>query len=183
MKVYTKTGDKGETSLVHGERVGKDDLRVISYGNIDEVNSYVGHLRELLKDDKTRKELEKIQNELFNLGGLVSCSSEKRLEYKLPKIEEKNIKFLEERIDEYTKELPELKNFILPGGSVEASVAHICRTVTRRLERSLYEYSRKYPTEIDQLYLSYVNRLSDYFFVLGRYINLKLGKSEVEWKK
>ena len=174
LKIYTKTGDKGETSLIGGQRVKKSDLIVEAYGTLDELNSFVG----LLKDKYYRFKdiLEKIQSNLFIIETIVASGegSEKR---KLPEIKEDEITFLEQQIDLMTNELPPLKNFILPSGHEVVSLCHICRTITRRAERAILR-SENY-TDIS---LKYINRLSDYFFTLSRFIAKDYGIKDVIWK-
>lgn len=180
-KVYTKTGDKGETSLVGGTRVKKSDLRIDLYGEVDHLNSFLGSCVTNLKSDELVEELELIQNLLFDLGGNFACEAEKREQFKLPQFEEKHVKWLETRIDEMNKSLPELKNFILPGGSQAGAMAHICRTTCRKVERLLIEFVVENPSEAPKCSQEFLNRLSDYFFVLARYINKTEGKSETTW--
>lgn len=170
MKIYTKTGDKGQTSLGSGERVSKASLRVDAYGTVDELNSHIG----LLRTESTDPQLSAIQNELFNLGTHLATKS--------PKVDIKDdaSTALEREMDRMTSDLPELRNFILPGGSRPAALAHICRTVCRRAERlviALHEAE-----SLDVKSIVYLNRLSDYFFVLARYLNLKANADEVIWK-
>ncbi len=178
MRIYTRTGDKGKTSIIGG-RVDKDDTRVEAYGTVDEVNCFVGQAiteldGEIFKD--VLADLEKIQHELFDCGGDLANVLEKR-ELKLQK---ESIDYLETRIDEYTAEAPELERFILPGGSKPAASIHIARTVTRRAERlvvKLVKADQKTP----ELALKYLNRLSDYFFALARVINCRMQVKDVEY--
>lgn len=172
MKVYTKKGDKGYTSLLSGERVSKTDIRIDAVGVLDELNSFVGLLRsEMFESD----ELEKIQWTLFNAGALVIKDDEK---YKLVEITEEDILFLERSIDKMQSELPELKNFILPKGSRAVSTSHLCRTVCRRAERTLIQLNS---IESNEIIVKYLNRLSDYFFVLSRYIGHTQNINETIW--
>jgi cob(I)alamin adenosyltransferase len=178
MKIYTRTGDKGQTSIIGG-RVDKDDTRVDAYGTVDEVNCFVGQSIAELDSDHFQdvlEELEKIQHELFDCGGDLANVSTKR-EYKL---KEESITFLEERIDEYIKEAPELERFILPGGTKAAASLHIARTVTRRAERLVVSLIKK-EENVAPLALRYLNRLSDYFFALSRVINYRLNVKDVEY--
>jgi cob(I)alamin adenosyltransferase len=178
MRIYTRTGDKGKTSIIGG-RVDKDDTRVEAYGTVDEVNCFVGQAiteldGEIFKD--VLADLEKIQHELFDCGGDLANVLEKR-ELKL---QQESIDYLETRIDEYTTEAPELERFILPGGSKPAASIHIARTVTRRAERlvvKLVKADQKTP----ELALKYLNRLSDYFFALARVINCRMQVKDVEY--
>jgi cob(I)alamin adenosyltransferase len=173
-KIYTKTGDKGETSLIGGQRVKKSDIIVEAYGTIDELNSFIG----LLKDKYYRFSdvLERIQNNLFIIETIVASGegSEKR---NLPITKEEEIYFLEQQIDFMTDQLPPLKNFILPGGHEAVSVCHICRTVTRRAERAMLRTEN-----YNDIALKYINRLSDYFFTLSRFIAKDYGARDVIWK-
>jgi cob(I)alamin adenosyltransferase len=178
MKLYTRTGDKGKTSIIGG-RVDKDDIRVEAYGTVDEVNCSVGQVMTEL-DEVTFKDvlvdLEKIQHELFDCGGDLANISDK-VEFKL---EKETIEYLEKRIDEYIQEAPELERFILPGGTKPSASIHIARTVTRRAERlvvTLMKNDEKTP----ELALKYLNRLSDYFFALARVVNYRLNVKDVEY--
>jgi cob(I)alamin adenosyltransferase len=178
MRLYTRTGDKGKTSIIGG-RVDKDDIRVEAYGTVDEVNCFVGQVMteldgEVFKD--VLADLEKIQHELFDCGGDLANISDK-IEYKL---QNDAIDYLEKKIDEYIQEAPELERFILPGGTKPAASIHIARTVTRRAERlvvSLMKTDEKTP----ELALKYLNRLSDYFFALARVVNYRLNIKDVEY--
>lgn len=182
MKIYTKTGDKGKTSLSSGERVLKSALRVNAYGTVDELNSYIGFLRTFkppLQPD-TDDLLFKIQNELFTAGTHLSSTQIKsemsiKLNPQLPLD-------LETAMDTMTQELPPLKNFILPGGHVSAAQAHVCRTVCRRAERLCVELNENEPSPALNEIILLLNRLSDYFFVLARHLNIKTQHEEVIWK-
>lgn len=179
MRIYTRTGDKGQTSIIGG-RVDKDDLRVHAYGTIDEANSFVGQAMTQLSQEKFSDilaELEKIQHELFDCGGDLST-----VDGKLPyKVTKEMVEFLEGRIDEYIKESPKLERFILPGGSPAAATIHLARTVTRRAERHIVSLGRV--ETINEIALQYVNRLSDYFFALARVINVREGVKDVEYER
>ena len=178
MRIYTRTGDKGKTSIIGG-RVDKDDTRVEAYGTVDEVNCFVGQAiqeldPQLFKD--VLDDLEKIQHELFDCGGDLANVTEKRV----IKLQQESIDYLEKKIDEYIKEAPELERFILPGGSKPAASIHIARTVTRRAERLVVKLV-KADSKTPELALMYLNRLSDYFFALARVINFRLNVSDVEY--
>lgn len=178
MRIYTRTGDKGKTSIIGG-RVDKDDTRVEAYGTVDEVNCFVGQAiteldTEIFKD--LLDDLEKIQHELFDCGGDLANVSEKR-ELKLQK---ESIGYLEKKIDEYIAEAPELERFILPGGTKPSASIHIARTVTRRAERLVVKLL-KADSKTPELALQYLNRLSDYFFALARVINHRLNVKDVEY--
>ncbi|AZB43378.1 cob(I)yrinic acid a,c-diamide adenosyltransferase [Bacillus sp. FJAT-42376] len=181
MNLYTRTGDKGQTSLIGG-RVDKDDIRVEAYGTLDELNAIVGHAMTLLTEEKYTdifKELEKIQHELFDCGGDLASvlSADKRQDKTGPDM----IVFLENRIDEYVKEAPPLERFILPGGAQAAAVIHLARTVARRAERRIVTLQKH--SEINEHVLKYINRLSDYFFSAARVINFRAGAKDVEYER
>lgn len=179
MKLYTRTGDEGKTSVIGG-RLDKDHIRVEAYGTIDEVNSFVG-LAVTQLDEKLffdiRTELVKIQHELFDCGGDLAILSTK---YPF-KATDEIITFLEERIDAYIIEAPKLEKFILPGGSQAAATVHVCRTVTRRAERLVVQL-QKIDT-INPIVLKYLNRLSDYFFAIARVINHRYEVKDVEYER
>ncbi|OIK12504.1 cob(I)yrinic acid a,c-diamide adenosyltransferase [Bacillus sp. MUM 13] len=178
MKIYTRTGDKGKTSVIGG-RIDKDDIRVESYGTVDEVNSYVGQAVTELDPSvfgDVLEDLEKIQHELFDCGGDLATVSDKAPK----KLAPESIDYLEERIDKFIEEAPELEKFILPGGSKPAASIHIARTVTRRAERLVVSLI-KTDSSVSELPLQYLNRLSDYFFALARVINFRLGVKDVEY--
>jgi cob(I)alamin adenosyltransferase len=179
MKIYTRTGDAGETSLLGGTRVPKHHLRIECYGTIDELNSFVGVVRAGYYEEKVEKVLDTIQNNLFTIGSHLATDPAKT-NVKIPQLDESEITALEEEMDAMDKVLPELKNFILPGGSVEVAHCHVARCVCRRAERLVTHLS--YNEEVNPLALKYINRLSDYLFVLGRYIAHKTGKKEIPWK-
>jgi cob(I)alamin adenosyltransferase len=178
MKIYTRTGDKGQTSLIGG-RVDKDDVRVEAYGTIDEVNCFVGQAMAELDPgifQDVLEDLEKIQHELFDCGGdLANISSKRQL-----KLTAEAIEYLEKRIDEFIEEAPKLEKFILPGGSKPSASIHIARTVTRRAERLIVRLMKQDP-DVPELALKYMNRLSDYFFALARVVNYRLGIKDVEY--
>ncbi|MEP4533645.1 MAG: cob(I)yrinic acid a,c-diamide adenosyltransferase [Cyclobacteriaceae bacterium] len=178
-KIYTKTGDKGSTSLLGGKKVSKSHERIEAYGNIDELNSFVG----LLKDHpdveaKIGQQFYWIQEHLFTIGSLLATESDFK-GFELPQVSEIHIKQLEVWIDKYTAELPELKNFILPGGHQAVSLCHVCRTVCRRAERSIIKLAAD--EEIGPNIVPFVNRLSDYFFVMSRKMAQLLKVSETPW--
>ena len=180
-KVYTKTGDKGTTSLLGGTKVSKDDWRLEAYGTVDELNSFIGLLSDSMignirSFDKSLSQLDTIQNTLFIIGSCLSYDSLGKERMKLQEISDSNITELENWIDEMDSNLPELKNFIIPGGSQIVSFCHVCRTISRRAERRCIP-ATQYP-----LILKYLNRLSDYFFILGRFANKEQGYSETIWK-
>jgi cob(I)alamin adenosyltransferase len=183
-KIYTRTGDKGTTRLVDGSCVEKFNPRVEAYGTVDELNSYLGLVRSHLKEhhevlslDST---LEKIQNELFNIGSLLATEKEETFKM-LPLITAEQIEFIEKRIDELTVQLPELRNFILPAGHSLSAHLHVARTMCRRSERRSAEVG--VADDRYALSLQYLNRLSDYLFVAARWVNHKMNFAEVLWKK
>lgn len=182
MKIYTKTGDDGSTALFGGSRILKSAPRVEAYGNIDELNSFIGLLISYIKEEAIRKDLTNIQHILFNIGSIFATIDE-RYKEKLPKVEDQYILTLENKMDEMEASLKPMTHFILPGGSQEVSLTHICRTVCRRVERSVVRDSEM-TEDIDiQQSLKFLNRLSDYFFVLARYLTQLNNTNEVIWKK
>jgi len=180
MKIYTKTGDKGETSLFGGERVKKSAQRLKAYGTIDELNSFIG-LTVVETDDKSVNELlQKIQNDLFSLGAdLATPENEKTKKLNIFRVDKNFISHIEEYIDKFQKDLDELKSFILPGGTKSASLLHVCRAVCRRSEREIVELDKT--EKINKNIIVYLNRLSDLFFVLSRYENKIAGKPDIIW--
>lgn len=180
MKIYTKTGDAGQTSLIGGTRVPKHHLRIETYGTADELNSYIGYIADQLFDLETEKNiLIKIQDRLFTIGASLASDPEKS-KMKIPDLLDLDITLLENEIDRMNSYLPELKSFILPGGNVAASSCHIARCVCRRTERLATQLSEN--SYVHQLVLPYLNRLSDYLFVLARFVCLKRNGNEVLWK-
>jgi len=178
-KLYTKTGDKGQTSLLGGQKVSKSDLRIDAYGNVDELNSFIG----LLKDHpeveaRIGNQFYWIQENLFTIGSILATAPG-FTGFELPKVTEVEIKQLEVWIDKASGELPELKNFILPGGHQVVSLCHVCRTVCRRAERSIIALSQEEPVESELI--KFINRLSDYFFVMSRKMAQLLNAPETPW--
>ncbi|MGL4631373.1 MAG: cob(I)yrinic acid a,c-diamide adenosyltransferase [Leadbetterella sp.] len=176
-KIYTKTGDKGYTSLVDGKRISKSDLRIEAYGTVDELNAHIGLLNDLQKGEWSELIL-KIQHELFVIGSHLANDNEDMKKH-LPTFTTELEGEIENTIDTYTLLLPPLKNFILPGGNILISQTHICRTVTRRAERCIIRL--KGETNADCYEVRLLNRLSDYFFVLGRYIGNSQGVEPILW--
>lgn len=178
-KVYTKTGDSGTTGLIGGTRVPKHHLRLEAYGTVDELNSYIGLIRSHEIDSKLKEVLLIVQNKLFLIGSRLATDEEKSdLKQKLP-IEEADIVLLEKEMDRMDEELSELTNFVLPGGSLANGFCHVARTVCRRAERRAIQLS--IDIDINPLLLKYLNRLSDYLFVLSRKILLDVGADEIKW--
>ena len=180
MKVYTKKGDKGQTQLLGGSIVDKDHVKLECYGTIDELNSFIGNIYDQDLKEFHKEILLNIQNQLFNLGSVISFDGKKD-KINLPNITAKNIEMLEKAIDKMEESLPMLKNFILPSGHPTTSKCHIARTVCRRAERNLVTLSKT--SEIDNLHLQYLNRLSDYLFVLSRAVLKENNAKEIEWQK
>ncbi|HWU42951.1 MAG TPA: cob(I)yrinic acid a,c-diamide adenosyltransferase [Bdellovibrio sp.] len=183
-KIYTRTGDKGNTRLVDGSCVEKFNPRVEAYGTVDELNSYLGVVRSSFLNQSVFLNmdhvLEKIQNELFNIGSLLATEKDDVFKT-LPAITESQVQFIEKQIDELSSELPELRNFILPAGHTVAAHLHVARTFCRRSERRSAEIAMKDDRYL--LTLQYLNRLSDYFFVAARWVNFKTQHADVVWKK
>lgn len=178
MKIYTKKGDDGKTSLLGGKRVAKADLRIEAYGTVDELNSFLGLLRDQgLDEDKSQKIIQ-IQNNLFSIGSHLATESGST-SFPLPELNESEISFLEKEMDEMDETLPEMKNFVLPGGHVLVSSSHVCRTVCRRAERLVADLSER--EEIDSYIRKYLNRLSDFLFVLSRKLAHELKVQETPW--
>lgn len=180
MKIYTKTGDKGMTSLIGGTKVLKSDLRIEAYGTVDELNSYVGLCRDLISDETSKKTLREIQDRLFTVGSSLACDPEKEPKMKIPDLKEDDVAFLEKEIDRMNESLPEMKNFILPGGHPTVSHFHIARCVCRRAERCCVRLQDEDASSL--LIIKYLNRLSDYLFVLARYASHLLHAEEIAWK-
>lgn len=180
MKIYTKTGDQGNTSLLGGTRVPKFHPRIEVYGTIDELNSYVGLIRDQDIDKGFKAALLEIQDRLFTLESQIARDPEVELPYALPEISPEDVEYLEKEMDAMNENLPELKNFILPGGHPIVSYCHIARCVCRRAERNTLKLSQV--QQVDPVHLSYLNRLSDYFFILGRKLARMLNAEETHWK-
>ena len=179
MKIYTKTGDKATTSLFGGTRVAKHNIRIESYGTIDELNSWLGLIRDQKIDKHSQEVLIKIQEKLFTVGAILATAPKKEKKLNIAKIAEADITFLEEEIDAMNELLPQMTHFILPGGHQTVSYCHIARTVCRRGERiiALLHENEPQPERL----LAYVNRLSDFLFVLARKLSKQLQADEVKW--
>lgn len=178
--IYTKSGDKGKTSLVGGTRVSKTHIRLEAYGTVDELNSFVGWLNCEVKDEETNRFLSYLQHKLFTIGSFLATETELISPKAASIITDNDIERIEKEIDKIDANLPKLNRFILPGGNEPAARAHICRTVSRRAERNVYRVADEYP--VDRSVLKFLNRLSDYFFVLARYEGHKTGK-EIYWEQ
>ncbi len=182
MKIYTKTGDKGETSLFGGKRVPKDALRIETYGTVDELNSLLGVIRAMRVGQSVDRILEKTQNDLFILGADLAAPNGKKLKSSaVPRIGKSNISALEKAIDGIQPRLSPLREFILPGGTLAASYFHLARSVCRRAERLAVRLARA--ESISPQILAYLNRLSDLLFILARWVNYQAGAKEIVWKR
>ncbi|WP_421829917.1 cob(I)yrinic acid a,c-diamide adenosyltransferase [Larkinella sp.] len=180
MKIYTKTGDQGQTSLIGGRRVSKAHHRIDAYGTVDELNSVVGLVRDQPVNENRKELLKEIQDRLFTIGSELATDPEKTLKKPLPVILDSDVTLLEKAMDEMDAELPELRAFVLPGGHQSVSFCHLARTVCRRAERLVIALNDEKP--VDPLVIQYLNRLSDYLFVLSRKMTQELGAEEVVWK-
>ena len=178
MKIYTRRGDSGQTSLIDGDMVNKHNLSVDAYGTIDELNSFLGLLKDYMKDDKIKDTLNNIQIKLFSIGSMLASGKNQNISEKV-KIEKKDVEYIELEIDRLNKDLPELKNFVIPGGHKTSSYSHVCRSICRRAERKISELNNK--SSVDSNILAYVNRLSDFFFVLSRFLKHSDNVSESHW--
>lgn len=179
MKIYTKTGDKGLTSLIGGTRVPKHHLRIESYGTVDELNSYIGMIRDQdAISDHQKTVLKEIQDRLFTIGSSLASDPEKS-KMKIPDLYDKDIEFLEQEMDTMNEALPDLKHFILPGGSVAVSFCHIARCVCRRAERICVHLAED--SYVNEKIMIYLNRLSDFLFVLARQIGSDQKVAENQW--
>ena len=179
MKIYTRTGDEGETSLIGGTRVPKDHYRIEAYGTLDELNSYIGLVKDSFAHENTREVLGKVQDRLFSIGSHLAADPE-RSRMVLPQLNDSDLVLLEKEIDQMDEVLPPLKNFILPGGHPIVSYCHIARCVCRRAERATVKLDHQ--EKVEPIILHYLNRLSDYLFVLARFIGQELKISEINWK-
>jgi len=179
MKIYTKKGDKGETSLLGGTRVKKSNIRIESYGTVDELNSWLGLIRDQNISSDTKKILVHIQDRLFTIGSHLASDPNKK-GIKIPDIKEEDIVALEKQIDKMNEVLPEMKNFVLPGGHTTVSYCHIARCVCRRAERCAVNLASK--EKVEDIIIKYLNRLSDYLFVLSRKFSHDLKAEEIPWK-
>jgi cob(I)alamin adenosyltransferase len=180
-KIYTKTGDKGGTSLIGGVRVPKSHIRIDSYGTVDELNSYLGMVTDMAGNEKITNALREVQDRLFTIGSALATNPEKEVKIKLPDLHESDVTWLEQQIDEMNEVLPEMRSFILPGGNLAGSTCHVARCVCRKAERicvAMQEQNEFIPP----LIIQYLNRLSDYLFVLARYIGHINNAVEIPWR-
>jgi cob(I)alamin adenosyltransferase len=180
-KIYTKTGDLGKTSLIGGTKVPKSHIRIETYGTVDELNSHIGLLTDHLKDEHTKALLKEIQDRLFTIGSSLACDPDREPLMKIPDLKEADITLLETEMDQMNEVLPAMKFFVLPGGHVSISQAHVCRCVCRRAER-LCVSMQEHDIFVEPLVIKYLNRLSDYLFVVSRYAGHLLGVAEIAWK-
>lgn len=181
IKIYTKTGDDGTTGLVGGTRVYKYDLRLEAYGTIDELNAAIGLIRSLEIPPETKSMLEEVQNKLFNIGSRLASDEKGDALTSRLSITDAHLAFLENKIDEMEEELPELTQFILPGGDLASAQCHVARTICRRAERRILEFSINHHVQSE--ILKYVNRLSDFLFVLARRLSVIRGVEDKPWKQ
>jgi len=180
-KIYTKTGDTGKTSLIGGTKVPKSHIRIESYGTVDELNSYLGMVIDQLTDSSSKITLKEIQDRLFTIGSSLACDPDKEPLMKIPDLKESDILLLESEIDKMNEVLPAMRHFILPGGHIAISTTHIARCVCRRAERICVSMLQE-EIFVEPLVIKYLNRLSDYLFVLARYTGHLLQIEEVVWK-
>lgn len=179
-KIYTRTGDLGKTSLIGGTKVSKSNIRIESYGTVDELNSFVGLVADYVQDE-TKDFLKEIQDRLFTIGSSLACDPDKEPLMRIPDLKEEDVLLLENEMDKMNEVLPPMKNFILPGGHVAVSSAHIARSVCRRAERLCVSMAEN-DSFVEPLVIKYLNRLSDYLFVLSRYIARIYNAKEIVWK-
>ena len=179
MKIYTKTGDNGQTSLVGGTRVSKTELRIEAYGTVDELNSYVGLLRDQAVNNDRKDILKEIQDRLFTIGSILASEPE-QTKKRIPDLHESDIELLEKEMDQMDESLEPMRFFILPGGHQSVSFGHLARTVCRRAERIVLRLAHE--SEVNELVVKYLNRLSDYLFVLCRMMIKDLNIEEISWK-
>ena len=181
IKIYTKTGDKGKTSLIGGTKVAKSNIRIEAYGTIDELNSFIGLTADHLAHQHSKDMLKEVQDRLFTIGSSLACDPNKEPLLKVPDLKETDIALLEKEIDRMNEELPQMKSFILPGGHVAISTAHVTRCVCRRAERLCVSIQEQ-GIFVEPLIIKYLNRLSDYLFVLARYTGHLLRVEDIPWK-
>lgn len=185
MKIYTKTGDKGQTALIGGRRVSKSDLRIDAYGTVDELNSWIGLVSDQPVNLVRRELLKEIQDRLFTIGSELATDPEKAPKRVMPTITPDDVRLLEQAMDTMDAELPELRAFVLPGCHESVSFCHLARTVCRRAERNIITLSEQAFSSVDtvdELVIQYINRLSDYLFMLSRKMAQELNAEEVTWK-
>ncbi len=181
IKIYTKTGDLGKTSLIGGTKVPKSHIRIDTYGTVDELNSWIGVVGDYASDAHTKSILREIQDRLFTVGSSLACDPDKEPLMKIPDLKESDITLLEREIDHMNDVLAPMKFFVLPGGNLAVSQTHIARCVCRRAERCCVNMQEQ-EIFVEPLVIKYLNRLSDYLFVLSRYFSHQLGIQEIPWK-
>lgn len=181
MKIYTKTGDEGKTSLIGGTKVLKSSPRTEAYGTVDELNSFVGVVFDHCNDEPSRLILKEIQDRLFTIGSELACDPAKITKMQIPDLHESDVELLEKEMDSMEAKLPVLKNFILSGGHPSVSFSHVARSVCRRAERCIVKVHAE-EQNVPPLIIKYINRLSDYFFMLARYQGMKNNAPEISWK-
>lgn len=179
MKIYTKKGDTGYTSLIGGTRVAKHHLRIESYGTVDELNSYMGLVRDYNENPELKEVILEVQDRLFTIGSQLAADPEKS-KMKLPELHESDVTFLEEQIDKMDEELEPMRSFVLPGGHPVISSTHIARCVCRRAERITVHLAEN--ETVDEIIMRYLNRLSDFLFTLSRKLSKDLNTEEIPWK-
>lgn len=180
-KIYTKTGDKGTTSLIGGTKVPKSHLRIEAYGTVDELNSYIGLCKDLITDTHTCNILQEVQDRLFTIGSSLACDPIKEPRMRLPDLKESDVHLLEKEMDAMSEKIPPMKSFVLPGGHTTVSQLHIARCVCRRAERCCVRLELE-SLEVSALLIKYMNRLSDYLFILSRFMTYQLNVEEIPWK-
>lgn len=178
-RIYTKTGDSGETGLFGGGRVGKDDPRVDAYGEVDELNASIGLARSLGLDEKLAAIVQRVQEELFTLGAVLATPQGTKAEAHIPKVKAEWVEAMEREIDALTEPLPAMTHFILPGGTQASAALHVARTICRRAERRVVPLYRA--GKVDLLVVTYLNRLSDLLFTMARAANHRAGVQDVKW--
>ena len=181
MKIYTKTGDKGTTSLIGGTKVPKSHLRIEAYGTVDELNSYIGLCKDLVVSEQEKKVLLEVQDRLFTIGSSLACDPIKAPKMRIPDLKESDVELLEKEMDHMNEIIAPMKNFILPGGHTILSQMHIARCVCRRAERCCVRLELE-SLEVEPIIIKYLNRLSDYLFVLSRYSGHQMKVEEIPWK-
>ncbi|MEP7251067.1 MAG: cob(I)yrinic acid a,c-diamide adenosyltransferase [Ginsengibacter sp.] len=180
-KIYTKTGDDGSTSLIGGTKLLKSDLRIEAYGTVDELNSFIGLVGDHSSIADTKSALKEIQDRLFTIGSSLACDPNKNTGMHIPDLHESDVTLLESKMDAMNEDLPIMKHFVLPGGDPAVSVTHIARCVCRRAERCCVRL-KTVDESVSPLIIKYLNRLSDYLFVLARFFTHKMDVPEVIWK-
>jgi cob(I)alamin adenosyltransferase len=181
IKIYTKTGDNGTTSLIGGTKVPKSHLRIEAYGTVDELNSHIGLCKDLLADEQGKKILLEVQDRLFTIGSSLACDPVKESKMQIPDLKETDIELLEKEMDRMNETVPPMKSFILPGGHITLSQLHIARCICRRAERCCVRLEQE-SLEVEAIIIKYLNRLSDYLFVLSRYAGHQMNVEEIPWK-